>query len=197
MNEYRTLLPIAEELRGEQVVVRAYRLEDAEALREAVAESRDRLRPWMPFADEHQTIEETRDFIIRCQANWLMRHGFTMGVFDIQTGRLLGGSGYTPRDWDVLSFEIGYWLRAGAEGHGYITESTRLITDYLFDHLDAQRVQILCDARNARSAAVPMRLGFPREALLRHYTRAVDGALEDTLIFAMIPSDPRWPQRPH
>ncbi|HKV86350.1 MAG TPA: GNAT family N-acetyltransferase [Ktedonobacterales bacterium] len=196
MTEYRTLMPIAEELRGEQVVVRAYRPEDAEALREAVAESRDLLRPWMPFADDHQTIEETRDFILRCQANWLMRHGFTMGVFESRTGRLLGGSGYTPRDWDVLSFEIGYWLRAGAEGHGYITESTRLITDYLFDHLHAQRVQILCDARNTRSAAVPARLGFPREALLRHYTRAVDGDLEDTLIFAMIPSDPRWPQRP-
>jgi RimJ/RimL family protein N-acetyltransferase len=196
MMEYRTLLPIADELRGEHVVARAYRLEDAEALREAVAESRDLLRPWMPFADEHQTVEETRDFIIRCQANWLMRHGFTMGVFDSLNGRLLGGSGYTPRSWDALSFEIGYWLRTGAEGHGYITESTRLITDYLFDHLGAQRVQILCDARNARSAAVPTRLGFPREALLRHFTRAVDGELEDTLVFAMIPSDPRWPQRP-
>lgn len=192
MAEYRTLLPITEELRGEQVVVRAYRLEDAEALNEAVAESRDHLRPWTLWADEHQSLEETRDFIVRCQAHWLLRDWFTMGVFDMNTGRLLGGSGFTPKEWDIRAFEIGYWLRAGAEGHGYVTEATRLLTDYLFDHLDAQRVQIVCDARNTRSAAVPIRLGFPREALLRRYTRAVDGTTEDTLIFAMIPGDHRW-----
>ena len=192
MAEYRTLLPVADELRGNRVVVRVYRLEDAEALFEAIAESRDHLRPWMPWADEHQTVQQTRDFIIHVQARWLLRDGFTMGVFDAGTGRLLGGSGFTPKDWDIRSFEIGYWIRVGAESHGYITEATRLLTDYLFDHLRAQRVQILCDARNTRSAAVPQRLGFTREALLRHYTRATDGSLEDTLVFAMIPGDPRW-----
>lgn len=191
--EYRTLMPIADELQGERVVVRAYRLEDAEALHEAIEESRDHLRPWMAWAREHQSLDETRDFILRCQARWLLREGFTSGVFDVHTGRLLGGSGFRPVDWDVRTFEIGYWLRAGAEGHGYVTESTRLLTDYLFDQLAAQRVQILCDARNTRSASVPARLGFTREALLRHYVRAVDGSLENTLVFAMIPSDPRWP----
>lgn len=193
MPEFRTLMPIADELRGERVVVRAYRLEDAEAFNEAIAQSRDHLRPWMAWADEHQSLDETRDFIIRCQARRLLRQGFTMGVFDLHTGGYLGGSGFTPLDWEIRTFEIGYWLRDGAEGHGYITEATRLLTDYLFDQLAAQRVQIVCDARNTRSAAVPTRLGFTREALLRHYLRAVDGTLEDTLIFALIPSDHRWP----
>ena len=193
MTTFRTLQPIAEELRGERVIVRPYRLDDAEALFGAVTESREHLRPWMPWAGEHQGVEETRDFIIHTQARWLLRESFTLGVFALDTGRLLGGSGFTPTHWDIGAFEIGYWLRAGAEGRGYITESTRLIADYLFDGLGAQRVQILCDARNTRSAAVPQRLGFTREALLRHYTLAADGTVEDTLVFAMIPSDHRWP----
>ena len=48
-----TLIPLFDELRGERVVVRPYRSEDAPALHEAVAESRDHLRPWLLFADKH------------------------------------------------------------------------------------------------------------------------------------------------
>ena len=62
--KYRTLIPLFEELRGERVIVRPYRESDAPALQEAVAESRDHLRPWMPFADEHQSVEESRNWII-------------------------------------------------------------------------------------------------------------------------------------
>jgi len=52
---YCTLIPLFEELRGERVLVRPYRESDAQALFEAVAESRDHLRPWLPFADAHQS----------------------------------------------------------------------------------------------------------------------------------------------
>ena len=70
---YRTLIPLFEELRGERVLVRPYRESDAQALFEAVAESRDHLRPWLPFADTHQSAEESRDWIIHQVANWLLR----------------------------------------------------------------------------------------------------------------------------
>jgi RimJ/RimL family protein N-acetyltransferase len=52
---------------------------------------------------------------------------------------------------------------------------------------------IRCDARNTRSAAVAERLGFVREAHLRNEARSTDGELRDTLVFSLIPSDPRWP----
>ena len=42
---YRTLMPLFEQLQGERVVVRPYREGDAQALFEAVAESRDHLHP--------------------------------------------------------------------------------------------------------------------------------------------------------
>ena len=64
----RTLLPIFDELRGEHVVVRPYRESDAADLQVAVDESREHVRPWLPFADEHRTVDESRDWIIRCAA---------------------------------------------------------------------------------------------------------------------------------
>lgn len=191
---YLTLIPLFDELRGERVVVRPYHPEDAAELQAAVAESRDHLRPWLPFADQHQRIEESRDFIIRVTADWLLREDMTVALLDATTGRFVGGAGLHPRDWDVRVFEIGYWVRATAQGHGYVTEAVRLLTDFAFERLAANRVFIRCNARNARSAAVAERLGFAREALLRNEMRAVDGSLRDTLIYALIPGDLRWPQ---
>lgn len=191
---HKTLIPLFEELRGPRVVVRPYRLEDADALFAAVAESRQHIWPWMPWGDQHQTVDDSRDFILRTQAKWLLREDMTVGFFEASSERYLGGSGLHPRGWDVPAFEIGYWIRASAEGHGYVAETVRLLTDFAFESLGAQRVMIRCDARNTRSAAVAERLGFVREAHLRNEVRThTDSALRDTLVFSLVPSDPRWP----
>jgi RimJ/RimL family protein N-acetyltransferase len=92
-------------------------------------------------------------------------------------------------DWTVPAMEIGYWLRPDAEGKGYVSEMVKLITAFAFTHLMAERVEIRCDAVNKRSAAVPRRLGFKQEALLRGSRRNIDGVLGDTLVFAMIRTD--------
>jgi RimJ/RimL family protein N-acetyltransferase len=193
MPEYLTLLPLFDELHGERVVVRPYHPEDAAALRAAVEESRELVRPWLPFADAHQTEEETRDWIIRGVAKWLTRANMPLSIWDAASGRYLGGVGLHPRNWEIRSFEIGYWLRQSAEGHGYVREAVRLVTDFAFAHLEAKRVEIRCDERNRRSAAVAEALGFVREARLRNDARANDGRLSNTLVFALIPDDPRWP----
>lgn len=196
MKQYRhkTLIPLFEELRGPRVVVRPYRLEDADELFAAVEESRQHLWPWLPWVTQHQTVEDTRDFILRTQAKWLLREDdLTVGFFEASSGRYLGGSGLHIRGWDVPAFEIGYWIRASAEGHGYVVETVKLLTDFAFTSLDAQRVMIRCDARNARSAAVAERLGFVREALLRNDMRDANGEVRSTLVFSLTPDDPRWP----
>jgi RimJ/RimL family protein N-acetyltransferase len=186
---YYTLIPVFDELHTERIIVRPYRESDAKAVQEAIAESRDHLRPWMPFADAHQTVEETRDWIIHEMANWLLRESLTVGIWERTTHRYLGSSGLHIRNWESRYFEIGYWIRASAEGRGYVTEAVQLLTNYAFTSLAATRVQIRCDERNVRSAAVARRLGFVQEARLRDDTLTPDGTLRTTLIFALIPTD--------
>ena len=70
-----------------------------------------------------------------------------------------------------------------------------------FEALGANRVEIRCDGRNARSLAVPARLGFVPEATLRNHCRDGRGELRDTRIFAMTPEDyaharTDWPAAP-
>jgi RimJ/RimL family protein N-acetyltransferase len=184
------LIPMFEELRGERVIVRPYREEDAAALQEAVAESREHIRPWLPFADDHQTVEDSVIWINEQRAKWILRQSMNCAIVDAETGRYLGGTGLHPRDWRIPAFEIGYWLRVSAEGRGYMSEAVRLLTDFAFDKLGANRIEIQCDERNERSANVARRLGYRQEGLLRNEFAAPDGP-SNTLIFSMIPEDRR------
>ncbi|MBA2285408.1 MAG: GNAT family N-acetyltransferase [Ktedonobacteraceae bacterium] len=187
--QYPTLIPLFEELQGERVLVRPYRESDARDLFEAVGESREHIRPWLPFADAHQSVEESQDWIIHQMANWLLREQVTLGIWEQATNRYLGGIGLHPHNWESRLFEIGYWLRASATRRGYMTEAVRLLTDFALNDLAATRVQIRCDERNMHSAAVPRRLGFVQEARLRNDTLAPDGNLRTTLVFSLIPDD--------
>jgi len=122
-------------------------------------------------------------------AHWILHDDLMISIWEQETDTFLGGTGLHPNDWDIGSFEIGYWIRASAEGRGFITESVRLLTDYAFDNLKANRVEIHCDELNARSAAIPKRLGYVLEGRLRNHLASSDGRLRTTLIFSLIPED--------
>ena len=108
---YMTLRPMFEELRGPRVLLRPYTLADAHARHTANAESRDHLRPSEPEqAAAFHTLDETRDWSQRGSANWLLRKRFSMGMWQIQTHRYLGGLGVYPREpdgWSIPAFSIG------------------------------------------------------------------------------------------
>jgi ribosomal-protein-serine acetyltransferase len=193
LNHFRTQVKLFDELAGERVLVRPYRVEDAEALQAAVAESREHVRPWLPFADAHQTIEETRDWLTHRVAAWLLREDMGMGVFLREDRSFLGGLGLHVRSWEIGFFEIGYWLRASAEGRGYMREAVSLVVEFAARDLLASRLEIRCDARNARSAAVAENLGFKHEGHIRNGLLTPTGEMRDTLVFGLIPGDPAWP----
>src|SRR5438132_13760847 len=119
--ELISLIPIFDELLGEKVIVRPYRTQDAQATYDAINESRDHLRPWMPWAERHRTLDETRDWIAHVMARFITREDITLGIWErvgASEGRYLGGTGLHPHDWQTRFFEIGYWIRVDAEGHG-------------------------------------------------------------------------------
>jgi RimJ/RimL family protein N-acetyltransferase len=78
-------------------------------------------------------------------------------------------------------------VRTTLAGNGYITEAVLRITTFALEELGAQRIEIRCDPRNTRSAAVAERAGYTLEAHFRNHMRAPDGGLRDTLVFARYP----------
>lgn len=179
-------LPVPDALEGPRIVVRPFEQSDAPTLQRAIAESREHLRPWMPWADTHQQIEETLHFCALSKGHWLAREAFGGGMFSKADGGFLGGIGLHPRDWQARVFEIGYWLRPSATGHGYTREGVRLLSRLAFESLRANRIFIRCDAQNDRSRKVAEACGYTFEGRLRRDALTPQGALRDTLIFSLI-----------
>lgn len=184
-----TLILLPDEIRSERVVLRPLRSEDAEAAFAAIDEAREHLRPWMDWVDKQRTVDDVRDYCLRTAGKWILRTDLAMGMFAVASGAYLGGTGLHDPDWELRRFEIGYWIRPSAEGHGFVSEAVRLLSRLAFDDLGARRLEIRCDATNDRSRRVAERAGFLLEGRLRNEALAPDGEPRDTLVFSLIPAD--------
>lgn len=182
------LIPVPFSLQGARITVRAYQPEDAAAFYEAVDESRNHLPPFEGWAIGY-TMDHAIIHVNRTRARWILREEFAAGIFDRETGRLLGASGIHMCDWYRRIFMIGYWIRASEQGKGYITEAVQLLTRMAFKDLGANRVEIRMSSLNHRSRRVPERLGFQLEAVMRNESFPIDGQVGDSLLWAMIPAD--------
>ncbi len=180
------LLDFPDSFETERLTIRSPLPGDGLELQTAVAESLDDLRPWVSWADHVPIVEEDEELVRRGRARFLMREDLWLLLFLKGTHTLVGGSGMHNINWRVPRFEVGYWVRQRFAGQGYIAEAVRGITRFAFETLGARRVEIRCDARNARSQRVARRAGYTLEATLRCHDVAPDGRLIDTLIFVRL-----------
>ena len=177
-------------LETERLIIRGPLPGDGLTVRTAVIESHEALKEWMPWAVNVLSEEDYEVRVREGQLRFLGREDLWMLLFLKGTDTLVGSSGLTRINWDVPKFEIGYWVRTGYGGNGYITEAVQAITEFAFDTLGARRVEIRCDALNERSAAIPRRLGFVHEGTLRADERHhLTNQLRDTMVFAKVRSD--------
>lgn len=138
----------------------------------------------MPFAQEAPSDDKMEENCRKSLSDFIARTNFTLSIYDRNGEYFIGSTGLHKPNWDVRSFEIGYWIHKKFEGKGLIQESTIALTKYAFEVFRAQRVEIRCDARNERSLAVMKKIGFHQEGVLRNEDLGMDGSLRDTIVTA-------------
>lgn len=181
------LLNIPTSFQTDRLLIRMPRVGDGGFINPSVLESIDELRPWMPWAQQCPTLDQSEIHIRTAIAKWISREDLHLLCFLKGTDTFVIGSGLHRIDWNVPRFEIGYWCRSSHVGQGYVTEAVRGIARFALDDLKANRVEIRCDDRNLRSAAVAERAGFVLEGVLRNASRAIDGTLADMRVYALTP----------
>ncbi len=183
------LLDFPYSLETERLIIRGPLPGDGAPLHEAVLESQEALRQWMPWAVDIPDAQGYEKRVREGQLKFLAREDLWMMLILKENGLIVGGSGLHEIDWIVPKFEVGYWVRTAYGGRGLITEAVRALTDFALHTLEAQRLEIQCDVLNERSAAVARRAGYELEATIRNDDRHhLTDALRDTLIFARFPT---------
>lgn len=164
---------------------------DGRAHHEAVAETIDDLRPWLPWTRRELGVADSEAGCLAAQDLFRKREDLRVFLFDRASGELVGGSGLHRVNWEHRLFEIGYWVRKSRAGRGYATEAANALARYAFGALGARRVAIHCNASNAASRAVAERLGFPLEGVLRNedVVAAPEVACRDHAVYARVSAE--------
>lgn len=158
---------------------------DARELYDLVAANREYLSRWMPWAPT-QTYEGTLEFIRRGISQLGERQGAQLAI--VQRGRIAGTIGYHRIDWANGATSLGYWLAQDAQGQGTMTAAVSVLLDHAFGAWKLNRVEIRAGEENRRSRAIPERLGFAREGLLRE-VELISGRYIDHVLYAMLARD--------
>jgi ribosomal-protein-serine acetyltransferase len=159
---------------------------DADELHRLVAANRDYLARWLPWAAAELGRQSHLEFIRQTRRQLAEDNGFQAAIVD---GRALVGTiGFHRVDWVNRATSIGYWIAESSQGRGTVTEAVRALTTHAFDAWKLHRVEIRAATGNTRSAAIPLRLGFVQEGVLREVERHGD-EYKDLVVFSMLAAD--------
>ncbi len=182
--------PLPVRVETPRLILRVYGIDDAPALFEAVSTGRDSLLPWMVWArDTHRDLAETTHFITSKMMH--LREpdkldNVVLGVFERESGRLVGGTGIHGVTRDTCAAEAGYWIRGDARGQGYATEAARHVISWALrpraeNGMGFRRIRIYCSAANAPSRRVVEKLGVRQEVHQRDDFFVPDVGVTDRL----------------
>lgn len=147
----------APELSDGVVALRPWREADARTV-VACIDGDEEITRWLDQVPQPYTLEHALAYI---RAEGEEKYAVTA----VASGVVLGSIGLTwNQPHDVA--EVGYWLRAGARGHGFTTRALALVARHAFD-AGAARVQLRADVENVPSRRVAEKAGFTEEGVLR------------------------------
>lgn len=163
----------------------------AEEFARSVAEARDHLAPWVPFAHTVTDSDTARAFLQRFADSHATDSRHLCGIW--RDGRLVGGLMFPTFDLRSGVCDIGVWLSPQAQGHGLMTEAARHLIDWAIRARGMSRVEWGTDPRNERSRAIARRLGLTSEGV-RRSSHVVAGERQDLEVWAVLAQD--WTTHP-
>jgi ribosomal-protein-serine acetyltransferase len=149
----------------DELSLKLIELKDAERVFELIDCSRGYLREWLPWLDFSTKVGDTEEFIAETLKGYAENRSMTTLI--LYKGEIVGTAGYNSLNWSNKTACIGYWLGQEYQGKGIMTRVAKALTDYAFEHLDLNKVEIRAAVENKKSRSIPEGLGFVEEGRIR------------------------------
>lgn len=163
----------------EDLALKLIELRDAEKVFDLTNNSRDYLREWLPWLDATTKLDDTKEYITLSLKGFAENRSITTVI--LYKGQIVGVASYNSIDWTNKVAYIGYWLGKQFQGNGIMTRVAKALTDYAFNELKINKVEIRAAVENKKSRGIPERLGFVNEGCIRQaewlYDHYVDHAV--------------------
>lgn len=170
-----------------EIELRLWRAEDAQALYDLIDKNRKHLKAWMPWVDATKEVSDLeKNYLNPTLENYSRENFFEFAIW--YQGQLAGVIGIHGVDKNNKNTSIGYWLSEDFTGKGIMTQAVSTLLDYLFKKLNLHRVVIRCAVGNDKSCAIPQRLGFKHEGVMREAEWMYDH-YKDLNIYSILESE--------
>lgn len=167
----------------DNIVLQRPGLHHSRELYELVTANHQYLRTWLPWLDVNRSEANTLAFLRFVIEQYESGHGPQYLIFVDSV--LCGMCGFHPLDTRNRIGGIGYWLGESHCGKGIMTRCVRGLLELGYGEYNLNRIEIACATENVKSRAIPERLGFKLEGIMRQneylYDRYVDHAVYSML----------------
>ncbi|WP_321476712.1 GNAT family protein [uncultured Paludibaculum sp.] len=174
---------------GPDLELRALDASHAEEIYTAVEANRDHLRQWLPWVDFSHSPADSLKFLQDMEKKRAAAQTLVYGIWPAG-GALAGVIGLHDVDLTNGNLQIGYWVAKSQAGRGLVTRACQAMLRLSFETLQMERVEIRCATGNERSCAVPQRLGFQFEGILRHWQK-LNGVYVDMRLYSLLSAEYR------
>lgn len=187
---HKLLLDVPTRLDTERLIVRKHAEGDGRELFLLLERNsnRDFLRENVEEVSSIRTEAEAEIKVRKHSSEWFARDRFVMGIWLKSEDRYVGQIWIEPKNWEVPSFEIGWFLDQGYRGRGIAEEAARRSLEFLFSSLRAYKVIVISRDTNLKSIRLTERLGFRREGHLRE-CGIEDGERYGLVYYGMLKSE--------
>jgi ribosomal-protein-serine acetyltransferase len=127
--------------------------------------NREHLRQWHPWVDLMRSAAIVEKTIMAWQQQYANRQGYHAGIWFKE--QFCGMISYLNVDCSNRWTSLFYWLDSAHQGQGIMTACCRAMVAHGFESWKFNRITIECATQNARSRAIPERLGFKLEGIVR------------------------------
>ncbi|WP_147533092.1 GNAT family N-acetyltransferase [Bacillus marasmi] len=148
-----------------EIELQLFQIHHAEELFLLVDRNREHLRTWLPWVDNMSSPIQYHSIIPTWLRQFAENTGFNAGIRF--KGALVGSIGFHQIDWHNSQTSMGYFLAKDVQGNGIMSKCVQALLYYAFYELGLNRVEIRCGQQNHKSRAIPERLGFTKEGIIR------------------------------
>ncbi|MEL6438126.1 MAG: GNAT family N-acetyltransferase [Cyanobacteria bacterium J06621_8] len=158
----------------------------AEELFELTDKNRDFLKQWLPWLDNVQKVADTREFLESQLPRF--KKGQALHITIFYQERIAGVVGFNQIDSINNIGYVGYWLGEEYNRKGIMTKSVKELIKIGYNYYSLNRIDIRCAVENSRSRAIPERLEFRNEGIIRNAEK-VYGKYLDHVVYGLLKND--------
>lgn len=156
---------------------------EAERLFNLVDNNRQYLSQFLPFVEQTTQVEHSKKFIQSALQQFIKGDGFHCGIW--YKNELIGVIGLHYLDLVNKRTSIGYYLAEQFQKKGIMTKCNKALIKYIYEEFDINRIEICMSTQNPKSRAIPERLGFTQEGILRSDER-LQGEFSDSYVYSLL-----------